>query len=90
MLSIEQRLQSSREAEEEKIEGRRGRHAYALGTTEFAQREGGVQLPPAGGASPNVVFGLGPGTSVFLSAGAYASVTVTIGSRMVTKPSFRR
>ena len=48
VLSIEQRLQSSREAEEEKIEGRRGRHAYALGTTEFAQREGGVQLPPAG------------------------------------------
>jgi outer membrane autotransporter protein len=72
VLSIEQRLQSSREAEEEKIEGRRGRRAYALGNTEFAQREGGLQLPPAGGASPDVVFGWGPGTSVFFSAGAYA------------------
>ena len=60
MLSIEQRLQSSREAEEEKIEGRRGRHAYALGTTEFAQREGGVQLPPAG-ARPECCIRLGPG-----------------------------
>jgi outer membrane autotransporter protein len=72
MLTVEQRLQSSREAEEEKIEGRRGRYAYTLGSTQFAQREGGVQLPPAGGASPDVVFGLGSGSNVFFSAGAYA------------------
>src|SRR5512132_1652153 len=72
VLSIEQRLQSAREAEEEKIGGRRGRHAYALGNTELAQREGGLQLPPAGGASANVVFGLGSGAGVFFSAGAYA------------------
>lgn len=43
MLAIEQRLQSSREAEEEKIEGRRGGLGYALRNT-FAQREGGLQL----------------------------------------------
>jgi outer membrane autotransporter protein len=72
VLSIEQRLQSSREAEEEKIEGRKARPSYALGNAEFAQREGGLQLPPAGGASPDVVFGLGSGTNVFFSAGAYA------------------
>ena len=72
MLTIEQRLQSSREAEEEKIEGRRGGRAHAAGNTQFAQKDGGLQLPPAGGASPDVVFGLGSGTSVFFSAGAYA------------------
>ena len=71
MLAIEQRLQSSREAEEEKIEGRRGGLGYALRNT-FAQREGGLQLPQTGGASPNVVYGVGSGTSVFFSAGAYA------------------
>jgi outer membrane autotransporter protein len=31
-----------------------------------------LQLPPAGGASPDIVFGLSSGASVFLSAGAYA------------------
>ena len=31
-----------------------------------------LQLPRAGGASPDIVFGLGSGPSVFLSAGAYA------------------
>ena len=31
-----------------------------------------LQLPPAGGTSPDIVFGLGSGTNVFLSAGAYA------------------
>ncbi len=71
MLAIEQRLQSSREAEEEKIEGKSDGQSYALRNT-FAQREGALQLPPAGGASPNVVYGVGSGTSVFFSAGAYA------------------
>jgi outer membrane autotransporter protein len=72
VLSIEQRLQSTRESEEERLEGRRGRRTYALNTTDrFAQGDG-LQLPPAGGASPNVVFGLGQGASVFFSAGAYA------------------
>jgi uncharacterized protein YhjY with autotransporter beta-barrel domain len=72
VLSIEQRLQFDREAEEEKIEGRKSGYTYVRGNTDFAQREGGLQLPPADGASPNVVFGLGSGTSVFFSAGAYA------------------
>jgi outer membrane autotransporter protein len=72
MLTVEQRLQSSREAEEEKIEGSSGRYAIMLGSTQFAQREGGLQLPPAGGASPDVAFGLGSGASLFFSAGAYA------------------
>jgi outer membrane autotransporter protein len=72
MLSIEQRLQSSRESEEEKLEGRKGGRAYALNTTERFAQGGALQLPPAGGASPNVAFGLGEGVSVFFSAGAYA------------------
>jgi outer membrane autotransporter protein len=65
-------LPGSDRAEEEKPEGRRGRRAYALNTTgRIAQRDG-LQVPPAGGASPNVAFGLGQGLSVFFSAGAYA------------------
>ena len=72
VLSIEQRLQSSREAEEEKPEGRRGRRAYALNTTRRIAQRDGLQVPPAGGASPNVAFGLGQGASMFFSAGAYA------------------
>ena len=72
ILSIEQRLQSTRETEEEKLESRRGRRTYALDTAGRIAQSDGLQLPPAGGATPSVVFGLGQGVSVFFSAGAYA------------------
>jgi hypothetical protein len=72
VLSIEQLLQSSREVEEEKIEGKGGRRTYALNAAERIAQRDGLQLPPAGGASPNVAFGLGQGASVFFSAGAYS------------------
>jgi hypothetical protein len=42
-----------------------------MNTDGFAQGDA-LQLPPAEGARPDIVFGLGSGTSVFLSAGAYA------------------
>ena len=40
--------------------------------TERVAQSDALQLPPAGGASPDIVFGLGSGASVFLSTGAYA------------------
>jgi hypothetical protein len=89
MLAIEQRLQSSREAEEEKIEGRRGGQGYALRNT-LAQREGGLQLPPAGGASPNVVYGVGSGRAFSFPPAPMRRVTETTASRTDTKRSFRR
>jgi hypothetical protein len=89
VLSIEQRLQSARQSEEEKLEGRRGRRAYAFNTTgRIAQRDG-LQVPPAGGASPNVVFGLGQGASLFFSAGAYSLYHFNTVSRMVTTRNCR-
>jgi hypothetical protein len=72
MLSIEQRLQSPRESEEERLEGRKDRQIYALNSSERFAQSDGLHLPPTGGTAPNVAFGLGPGTSVFFSAGAYA------------------
>jgi uncharacterized protein YhjY with autotransporter beta-barrel domain len=69
--ATERRLESLRRTEEKKISGRAGSYTYAFdGTRDFAQR-GDLQLPPVGGASPDIVFGVGPGASVFLSAGAY-------------------
>jgi uncharacterized protein YhjY with autotransporter beta-barrel domain len=63
VLSTQQHLESVK-AEEKKLGG------SFDNTGNFAQR-GNLQLPPAGGASPDMVFGLGSGASVFLSAGAY-------------------
>jgi outer membrane autotransporter protein len=68
--SLEQRVQSFRESKEEHLDNR-SRSAYAMNTDGFAQGDA-LQLPPAEGARPDIVFGLGSGTSVFLSAGAYA------------------
>jgi uncharacterized protein with beta-barrel porin domain len=63
VLSTQQRLESVK-AEEKKL-------GSAFDNTEHFAQRGDLQLPPAGGASPDIVFGLGPGASVFLSAGAY-------------------
>jgi hypothetical protein len=72
IAAVEQRLQSSRETKEEKLETKSDRRTYALNSAErFAQGDG-LQLPPAGGASPAVAFGLGQGVGVFFSAGAFA------------------
>lgn len=68
VLSIQERLQVSRQAKEKKVGTRDGR-PFASGAQYLAQR-GELQLPPAGGASPDIVFGMAPGMGVFLSAGA--------------------
>jgi outer membrane autotransporter protein len=68
---LEQRLQSFRESEEEHLENE-SRKAYAMNTNERFAQGNALQLPPAVGATPDIVFGLGSGASVFLSAGAYA------------------
>ena len=68
---LQQRLQSILESKEEKSEYRY-RTAYTLNTTDQFVQGDALQPPPAGRASPEIVFGLGSGASVFLSAGAYA------------------
>jgi outer membrane autotransporter protein len=69
--SLQQRLQPILESKEEKAEYRY-RTAYTLNTTDQFVQGAALQLPPAGGASPEIVYGLGSGASGFLSAGAYA------------------
>src|SRR5512132_3166138 len=68
---LEQRLQSFRESKEEQLENEY-RGTYAMNTSEWFVQGDSLQLPPARGTSPDIVFGLGSGTNVFLSAGAYA------------------
>jgi hypothetical protein len=70
-VRIEQRLQSFRESKEEQLENE-SRRAYAMNTNERFVHGDALQLPPAGGTSPDIIFGLGSGASVFFSAGAYA------------------
>jgi outer membrane autotransporter protein len=71
--SVEERLQSVREAEEEKREGRRRTGLYALnspygGTADVAQ----LAVPPAAAKPPSDVFiDLGRRLGVFASAGAF-------------------
>lgn len=70
-LSIEQRLQSVREADEDRLEGRTSARAYASngrGASDVAQ----LHLPPTGGSSPDLAITLGPGLGAFVSVGAYA------------------
>ena len=54
------------------MESRRGGRTYALNTIERIAQDDGLQFPPAGGATPSVVFGPGQGVSAFFSAGAYS------------------
>lgn len=70
-VGLEQRLQSFRESKEEQLENEH-HGTYAMNTSERFVKGDALQLPPAGGTSPDIVFGLGSGTNVFLSAGAYA------------------
>jgi uncharacterized protein YhjY with autotransporter beta-barrel domain len=69
--AIGERLQTARRSREEKIDNE-SRRNYAMNTSDRFVQGDALQLPPAGGASPDIVFGLGSGASVFLSAGAYA------------------
>jgi uncharacterized protein YhjY with autotransporter beta-barrel domain len=68
---LEQRLQSFRESKEEQLNNET-RGTYAMNTSEQFAESDALQLPSAGGTSPDVVFGTGAGPSAFISAGAYA------------------
>jgi uncharacterized protein with beta-barrel porin domain len=66
-------LQAVRESEERRREAGAPRAIYASyprGTV--VADNGQLQLPPAGGASPEIVVGPAQGLSVFVSAGAFA------------------
>jgi len=70
-LTVEQRLQSVREAEEEKPTGSSGTDAFALdtrGRSDVAQ----LRIPPPGGSTPELAIDLGPGVGAFVSVGATA------------------
>jgi uncharacterized protein YhjY with autotransporter beta-barrel domain len=68
--ALGERLQSVRRSKEEQIENE-SRRTYAMNTSDRFVQGDALQLPRAGGASPDIVFGLGSGVSLFLSAGAY-------------------
>jgi hypothetical protein len=69
---IGRQLQSPIVSKEEKLQTELDRRAYTMNTSEQFVHSDTLQLPPAGGTSPDIVFGLGWGANVFLSAGAYA------------------
>jgi outer membrane lipase/esterase len=71
--SIERRLQAVRESEERRREADSGRIMYASYQRESVlAQDGQLQLPPAGGASPEIVVGPAQGLSLFVSTGAFA------------------
>ena len=71
--TIERRLQAVRESEERRREAGATRAIYASypRDADLAQN-GQLQLPPAGGAGPDIVVGPARGLSLFVSAGAFA------------------
>jgi uncharacterized protein YhjY with autotransporter beta-barrel domain len=70
---IERRLQAVRESEERRREAGSGRIVYAVYQREgVLAQDGQAQLPPAGGASPEIILGPAQRLSVFVSAGAFA------------------
>jgi hypothetical protein len=71
--AIERRLQAVRESEERRREAASGRILYASYPREGVLADNGqLQLPPAGGASPEILVGPAQGLSLFVSAGALA------------------
>jgi outer membrane autotransporter protein len=69
--AVERRLQAVRESEERRRKRSATPAIYASGLHEAVLRDDQrLLLPPAGGASPNIVVGLGQGLSLFVSAGA--------------------
>ena len=71
--AIERRLQAVRESEERRRDVGLARAIPAAYTRDHALAvDGELQLPPAGGATPEIVIGQAQGFSVFASAGATA------------------
>lgn len=72
-MAIERRLQAVRESEEPKREAGLIQAIPAAYTgDQILAANGQLQLPPAGGATPEIVIGEAQGLSVFFSAGATA------------------
>jgi uncharacterized protein YhjY with autotransporter beta-barrel domain len=71
--TIERRLQAMRESEERRREAGATRTIYASypRDADLAQN-GQLQLPPVGGASPEIVVSPAQGSSLFVAAGAFA------------------
>ena len=69
-LAIERRLQAVRESEERRREAGLTRAIPASYGGDLVQAQ--LQLPPAGGATPEIVISQAQGLSVFASAGATA------------------
>jgi uncharacterized protein YhjY with autotransporter beta-barrel domain len=67
----QQRLQSPRRSREGLSEYK-SRRDYALNITDQFVQGDALQVPPAGGARPDIIYGFDSGVSVFLSTGAYA------------------
>lgn len=70
-LSVEQRLLSVREAEEERPTEGAASRLYAQGTR-GASDGSQLQVPPPGGTSPDLAVALAPGLGAFVSVGATA------------------
>jgi hypothetical protein len=71
--AIERRLQTVRESEERRREAGATRAIYASYRSDAALAANvQLQLPPAGGATPDVVVSPAQGLSLFVSAGAFA------------------
>ena len=71
--TIERRLQAVRRSEERRREVGATRAIYASYPRDAVLAENGqLQLPPAGGAGPEIVVGPAQGLSLFVSAGAFA------------------
>lgn len=72
-MAIERRLQAVRESEERRREARLTTAIPAsYGSDPVLAANGQLQLPPAGGATPEIVISQARGLSVFASAGATA------------------
>lgn len=76
--SLEQRLQSRRTSKEEQLNNDL-RGAYAMRSADRLAQSDVLQLPPAEGAFPEIVFGTNQRAGAFISAGA--SVVKHDGSR---------
>jgi uncharacterized protein YhjY with autotransporter beta-barrel domain len=71
--TIERRLQAVRESEERRREAGATRAIYASYPRNVVLAQNGqLQLPPEGGARPEIVVGPARGLSLFVSAGAFA------------------